>query len=177
MNVLALAFAVIAGLMLAEARLSRRHTLALVRDGAVVPPGDPYVLIAVSYPLAFIAMTAEGLWRAAGRGDRGWHLDVGAQALFASGLLLFVAAKALKYWAIRHLGPRWTFRVVRLPGAPLVATGPYRHIRHPNYVGVVAELVGTAMMMGARVLGPITIAVFGAALWARIRFEDRVLRP
>ena len=176
MNVLAVTFAVIVGLMLAEARLSRRHTLDLVRDGAVVPPGDPYVLIAVTYPLAFIAMTAEGLWRASERGDRGWHLDVKAQAVFAAGLLLFIAAKVLKYWAIRHLGPRWTFRVVRLPNAPLVATGPYRYLRHPNYVGVVAELVGTAMMMGARVLGPIVIVVFGGALWARIRFEDRVLR-
>jgi methyltransferase len=177
MNVLALAFAVIVGLMLAEARLSRAHTLALVRNGAVVPAGDPYVLIAVTYPLAFIAMTAEGLWRASARGDREWHLDVHAQAWFAAGLVLFIAAKALKYWAIRHLGPRWTFRVVRLPDAPLVASGPYQYVRHPNYIAVVAELAGTAMMMGARLLGPIAMAVFGAALWARIRFEDRVLRP
>ena len=176
MNVLLLAFSLIVGLMLAEARLSRRHTLDLIRDGADVPAGDPYVLIAVTYPLSFVAMTGEGMWRAFERGDRGWHLDVRAQALFAAGLLLFVAAKALKYWAIRHLGPRWTFRVVRLPGAPLVASGPYRYVRHPNYVGVVAELAGTAMMMGARVSGPIVMAVFGAALWARIRFENRVLR-
>jgi len=177
MNVLALAFAVILGLMLAEARLSRRHTRDLLRNGAVVPPGDPYVLIAVTYPLSFVAMTAEGIWRAVARGDRGWALEVHAQAFFAAGLLLFVAGKILKYWAIRHLGPRWTFRVVRLAGAPLVGTGPYRYTRHPNYVGVVAELAGTAMMMEARVVGPIAIAVFGAALWARIRFEDRVLRP
>ena len=176
MNVLALAFAFITGLMLAEARLSRRHTLDLQRRGAVVPPGDPYVLIAVTYPLAFIAMAAEGLWRAAARDDRGWHLDVQARAWFAAGLLLFAAAKMLKYWAIRHLGPRWTFRVVQIPGAPLVGTGPYRYLRHPNYVAVVAELAGTAMMMEARVAGPIAIGVFGAVLWARIRFEDRVLR-
>ncbi len=176
MNVLALAFSVIVGLMLAELQLSRRHTADLLRTGAVVPAGDPYVLIAVAYPLAFVAMTAEGLWRAIGRGDRGWHLDVRAQAWFAAGVLLFVAAKALKYWAIRHLGPRWTFRVVQVPGAALVATGPYRYIRHPNYVAVIAELTGTAMMMEARVLGPITMALFGAALWARIRFEDRLLR-
>lgn len=177
MNLLALTFALIAGLMLAEARLSRRHTRALLRDGAIVPPGDPYVLIAVTYPASFIAMTAEGMWRAFARGDRGWPLEVHAQAWFVAGLLLFVAAKSLKYWAIRHLGPRWTFRVVQPPGAALVASGPYRYVRHPNYVAVVAELAGTAMMMEARLLGPIAIAGFGAALWARIRFEDRVLRP
>ena len=63
-----------------------------------------------------------------------------------------------------------------LPGAPLVTSGPYQYVAHPNYIGVIGELAGTAMMMGARVSGPVMLALFGAVLWARIRFETRVLR-
>jgi len=66
--------------------------------------------------------------------------------------------------------------VLVLPGRPLVATGPYRYVDHPNYIAVVGELVGAAMMLGARVSGPIMLGVFGIALWARIRFESRILR-
>jgi methyltransferase len=62
-----------------------------------------------------------------------------------------------------------------LPGSSLVHDGPYRYVQHPNYIAVIGELVGTAMMMGALISGPLTIAAFAAALAARIRFETRVL--
>jgi methyltransferase len=66
--------------------------------------------------------------------------------------------------------------VLTVPGLPLITTGPYRYVAHPNYIGVVGELAGAAMMFGAMVTGPISMAVFGLALWARVRFETRVLR-
>ena len=56
-----------------------------------------------------------------------------------------MAAKALKWWAILTLGRFWTFRVIVVPGATLVAGGPYRWLRHPNYVGVIGELVGVGV--------------------------------
>ena len=63
--------------------------------------------------------------------------------VLAAGLaVFFVGTKALKWWAILTLGPSWTFRVIVVPGAPLIASGPYRFVRHPNYVGVVGELIG-----------------------------------
>ena len=62
--------------------------------------------------------------------------------MLVSGLVVFVVAKALKLWAIRSLGERWTFRVFVLPGSRLVTDGPYRWVRHPNYIAVVGELVG-----------------------------------
>ena len=156
MRFVAVTLGAVFGLMLAENRLSRANAQRLRAMGAVEPAGDVYRALAVLYPAAFFLMGVEGLWR-------------------ASGVLLFVASKALKYWAIRSLGERWSFRVLVLPGQPLVQTGPYRHVAHPNYIAVVGELVATAMMVGARVSGPIMTAVFGVALWARVRFEDRVL--
>jgi len=155
---------VIAGLMLAEARLSSRNEDALLKHGARVPAEPLYPLMAALYPLCFIGMSVEGVWR--GAGPSPW---------FASGVLLFAASKALKYWAIRALGERWTFRVFVLPGMPLVGSGPYRFVPHPNYIAVVGELVGTAMMMGAVVTGPLALASLGFVLWRRVRFEEQAL--
>ena len=69
------------------------------------------------------------------------------------GLALFGLAKALKVWAISSLGSRWTYRVLVLPGAPLVTAGPYRFIAHPNYLAVVGEIVSVALIVWAPITG------------------------
>jgi methyltransferase len=170
---------VILGLLLAETRLSARNEAELRRRGAIERKGDVYAAMAFAYPLAFIAMGLEGALRANVELRTSNVLGPGAFGLgpgvFLSGVLLFAASKALKYWAIGALGPRWTFRVLVLPGVPLVETGPYRYVAHPNYVAVVGELVGTAMMMKAQIAGPVALALFGALLVVRIRFETRML--
>ena len=168
--------AVIVGMLLAETRLSRRHEELLQQRGAVRPPGDVYAVMALAYPLGFVAMGIEGAVRAATTPPT---IDVStslAPGFFLSGALLFAASKALKYWAMGALGTRWTFRVYVLPGLPLVESGPYQYVSHPNYIAVVGELAGTAMMMGARMTGPVVLAGFGLILALRIRFETRVHR-
>ncbi len=171
-GLIAFAGAVMIGALLAETRLSRANERVLRARGAVTPPGDVYVPMAIVYPASFLAMTAEGLWRSSN--TSGPAAD--GPNWFVSGVLLFVASKVLKYWAIRSLGERWTFRVMVLSGFPLVRTGPYRYIDHPNYVAVAGELVGAAMMCGARVAGPLAVVIFGVLLWARVRFEAAALR-
>jgi methyltransferase len=161
----------IVGMMLAELRLSRANERRLRAAGAIRPPGDPYLALAVLYPAAFLLMSAEGLWRA----RAGSIAGAGAAPWFVAGAIIFAASKTLKYWAVRSLGSRWSFGVWVLPGSSLVRTGPYRYAAHPNYIAVVGELVGAAMMMRAHIFGPIAIAAFGLALAARIRFETRVL--
>jgi methyltransferase len=151
--------------MLVEARRAAANERALFARGGIEPAGDVYRAMQVVYPAAFLAMIAEG----AARGD------AAPSRVFAAGLMTFVAAKAVKWWAVSTLGPRWTFRVVVLPAAPRIATGPYRFVRHPNYVGVAGELIGVWLMTGAIVSGPIAIAVFGALLARRIAVEDRAL--
>lgn len=169
--------ATIIGLMLAENRLSRRNEAWLLSQGAQRPDGDVFRALAILYPAAFLVMGAEGAWRAGDAAGRAAQVAASpAPSWFLSGLLLFVAGKALKYWAIRSLGERWTFRVFVLPDVPLVTAGPYRYVTHPNYIAVVGELVGAAMMVGAQVMGPVMIGLFGLALWARIRFENTVLQ-
>src|SRR5687768_12973895 len=117
--------AIVFVVMLIEAALSARHERALRALGALEPAGDVYRLMQIAYPAAFLAMFAEGVWR-----------DVTVDRLAAAGVWVFVAAKALKYWAIATLGPRWTFRVLVPPGSRRTIRGPYRWISHPNYVAV-----------------------------------------
>jgi methyltransferase len=95
--------------------------------------------------------------------------------LLALGLGVFGVAKALKIWAISTLGIRWTFRVLILPGAPLITAGPYAFIRHPNYVAVAGEMAGIALLVCAPVTGTLAVLGFGALMRRRIAVEDRAL--
>jgi methyltransferase len=151
--------------MLYEATRSRRNEQALRAMGAREPAGDVYLLMQVLYPACFVAMILEA-----------WLRGTTADAVFSIGLVVFLSAKALKYWAIGTLGWRWTFRVLVPPRATHIVTGPYRFVRHPNYVAVAGELAGMAIMARAFVTGPIALALFGGLMLLRIRVEERALR-
>jgi methyltransferase len=151
--------------MLAEARRSWRNERALRALGAIEPPADVYRAMQIAYPACFLAIAGEALLR---NTPLGWS--------FAAGAVVFVGAKALKYWAIATLGDRWTFKVLVLPGRPLVTAGPYRLMRHPNYLGVAGELLGAALMAHAPSAGIVSIMVFVKLMQMRIRVEERALR-
>lgn len=150
--------------MLLEARRSRANEQIVRARGAREPENDVYRAMQVLYPACFAAMVLEAWWRGSG-----------LTPVVSAGAGVFFAAKALKYWAIAALGERWTFRVLVVPGAPLVASGPYRYLNHPNYVAVVGELLGMALMAQAPITGPLAIVVFGALIYARIQVEERAL--
>lgn len=150
--------------MLAEALVAARHERAQLARGGVEPTGDVYRLMRVAYPGAFAAMLVECWWRGGQAG-----------AGLGAGVAVFGLAKALKWWAIATLGPAWTFRVIVVPGDALVARGPYRFLRHPNYLAVCGELIGAALMTGAYVAGPLAAGLFGGLMLRRIRVEARAL--
>jgi methyltransferase len=150
--------------MLIEAARARSNEQRQRARGGVEAPGDVYAIMRLAYPASFAAMIVEGVWRG------------GPPALaLVSGVAVFLAAKAVKWWAILTLGPAWTFRVIVVPGASLVEGGPYRFVRHPNYIGVVGELVGAALFTGAWLTGPLMTAAFGVLILRRIRVEERAL--
>ena len=151
-------------LMIGEAWLSLRHERLLRSRGAVEPAGDAFPAMQVAYPAGFVLLAIEGTVR--GMPTAAW---------WGTGLAVLVAAKALKFWAVRALGERWSFRVLVLPGAPLVVGGPYRYLAHPNYVAVVGELLGMACLMGAAWTAPPVLGGFGWLLWRRIGIEHRAL--
>jgi methyltransferase len=148
-----------------EARRAARNERRQIARGGVEPAGDVYTMMRAAYPGAFVAMLVEGAVR---------HVQP-ALWLVALGAAVFAGGKVIKWSAIAALGEQWTFRVIVVPGDRLVTRGPYRWLRHPNYVGVMAVLVGTALMTRALVAGPLAVVLFGALVLRRITVENRAL--
>ncbi|MFE4695991.1 isoprenylcysteine carboxyl methyltransferase family protein [Streptomyces sp. NPDC056738] len=96
-------------------------------------------------------------------------------ALGWSMLAVLMGAQALRWWCIATLGFRWNTRVIVVPGLPLVARGPYRLLRHPNYVAVVAEGVALPLVHTAWVTAVLFTLVNAVVLTVRIRCENRAL--
>jgi methyltransferase len=151
-------------IMAGEAALSAHNESVLRARGAVEPTDDVYSVMRWAYPVCFAAMAIEG----ALSGPAGNNV-------LSSGLAVFGMAKALKMSVISALGVRWTFRLLILPGAPLIRTGPYRFVRHPNYIAVLGELAGFALIVWAPISGFVSFVGFGELIRRRIRVEERAL--
>ena len=97
-------------------------------------------------------------------------------ALAWSMLALAVASQALRWWFITTLGHRWNTRVIVVPGLAPVTGGPYRYLRHPNYVAVVVEGIALPLVHAAWVTAVVFTVLNAALLRVRIRVEDEALR-
>lgn len=145
--------------------LSRRHARALLARGAVESGARDYPWMVAVHSTLLVAAPAEALLL-----DRpflpwlGWPM-----------LALVAATMALRYWVVATLGERWTTRVLVLPGAPLVTRGPFRFLRHPNYLAVALEVVALPLVHTAW----LTALLWGTAnllvLRRRIAVEDAAL--
>ena len=142
-----------------ELWLSHSHTQALMARGAVE-------IAAAHYPLMVVVHTAwlMSLW------VFGHNQPVDGIALVA-----FLALQALRVWVMATLGARWTTRIIVLPNAPLVASGPYRYLRHPNYAVVAGEIAVLPLMLGLSWVAAIFTVLNAAVLFIRIRAENRAL--
>ncbi len=144
----------------AELFLARRNTHRLLEGGAQEAAAAHYPLI-----VALHAAWLLGLWLLA------WNQPV--QIVW---LLLFAVTQGLRVWVILTLGERWTTRIIVLPGAPLVASGPYRYLRHPKYAVVAAEIALLPLVFGL-VWYALAFSVLNALmLWIRIMAEDAALK-
>jgi len=90
-------------------------------------------------------------------------------------LSLYLLLQAVRVWAIASLGPFWTTRIVTLPSAPLVRRGPYRFLKHPNYLVVALELAVLPLAFGAWQVALVFSALNAAVLAYRIKVEDAAL--
>ena len=151
---------------LAELRVAARHLRwALGRGG--VEHGAGHYPVMVALHTAFLAACLAEVLLA----DRPF-----LPALAWPALALLVAAHALRWWCITSLGRRWTTRIVVLPGEALVTSGPYRWLRHPNYVAVAAEIVALPLVHTAWVTA-LVFSVLNAVLLLAVRIpaEERAL--
>jgi methyltransferase len=144
---------------LAELMLSQRNTRRLLARGAhEVAPGH--------YPFL---VTLHAAWLAVL-----WFLGPGPPIEIVP-LILFVLLQLGRVWVIATLGERWTTRIIVLSGAPLVTSGPYRWVNHPNYLIVIGEIAVLPLAFGLPMVAIIFSALNGLLLWVRIRCENQAL--
>jgi methyltransferase len=144
----------------AEELYSARNTRALLAEGATEQGASYYPVVAVTH-LAWIASI---------------FCLIPPEAGISKGLAaLYVALQAIRYWVISNLGRYWTHRIITLPGAPIVRTGPHGLIRHPNYAVTIAETFLLPTVFGAWALGLIMMSVWTAVLAYKIELEDQAL--
>jgi len=149
---------------LAELVLSARHARRLRARGGFESGRGHFALFVVLHTLFPLAVLAEVGFLGA-RPFRGWPVW----------LALFVLAQALRIWSIHSLGERWNARIWVVPGEPPIVHGPYRWMRHPNYLAVTLELPAAAMMFGAWRTALAASALNAIALAIRIPAEERAL--
>ncbi|MFO7652587.1 MAG: isoprenylcysteine carboxylmethyltransferase family protein [Candidatus Krumholzibacteriia bacterium] len=88
-----------------------------------------------------------------------------------------LGAQALRWWAVATLGPAWSVRIM-VPARPRpVTAGPYRYLRHPNYLAVIVEIAAVPLVHGAWITAATASLVNAALLRVRIRTEERALGP
>jgi methyltransferase len=146
---------------LSELMIARRNTAELLKSGAVESGAAHYPVMVALHTTWLL-----GLWYLA------WDQPVNWLLLAFYGALQFG-----RLWVLATLGSRWTTRIITIPGETLVARGPYKFLRHPNYAVVALEIPLLPLVFGldryAILFGVLNIAMLA---W-RISIEERALRP
>ena len=104
-----------------------------------------------------------------------WRRPDAPLLLAATMFALVLASQALRWWCIATLGRQWNTRVIVVPGLPLVRSGPYRRLRHPNYVAVVVEGFALPLVHAAWWTAVVFTVANAVLLMVRIRVEERAL--
>ena len=147
---------------LAELVLAKRNTARLLAKGGTEAGAGHYPLIVLLHAAWLLVL---------------WLLVPGDSPIGMPFLIAAVLLQGLRYWVIATLGPYWTTRIITLPDAPLIASGLYRFLKHPNYVVVVLEIALIPLIFGAWEIAAVFSVLNAIALAIRIRAEDEALRP
>lgn len=138
------------------------NTRRLLAQGAREAGRDYYPVVAVTH-LAWIASI--------------YFLVPSGAAIFWPAAVAFLALQVARYWIIGSLGPCWTHRIIVNTGGEVVRRGPYRYVRHPNYIVTIAETLILPAAFGAFALGVIMAAVWAAVVLYKQRLEEATLAP
>jgi len=144
---------------LGELALAQANTKRLMARGAIEVGAAHYSLIVALHAAWLLALWIYGR----------------EQPVSLPLLTVFVVLQALRVWVLATLGTRWTTRIIVLPGEPLITTGPYRLIAHPNYVIVIGEIAVLPLALHLPLPALVFSVLNAAVLIIRIRIETRAL--
>lgn len=147
---------------LVELVIANRNTAKLLAAGAVEHGRRHYPLFILLHGGWIIALT----------------ISVAPDTPFNTYLfVVFIFLQLGRVWVVATLGRFWTTRIISLPDAPLVRSGPFRFVRHPNYLVVVSEIAIVPLIGGMWEIALIFSVLNFALLWWRIRIEEQAIAP
>ena len=149
----------------AELRVSRRNAEWAFARGAV-EVGDGAYRVMTAFHAVFLSACVVEPWL---------FRRAVSPVLSAVCVVVLLGAQALRWWAITTLGPRWNTRVIVLPDAEPVTGGPYRWLRHPNYIAVIAEMIALPLVGGAWMTAVLASLGNALILRQRIGVEEQAL--
>ena len=149
---------------LALASRNARRALAM---GAVEHGRGHYPVMAAFHALFLVSAAAEAIvLRRPFPGTLGWIALGGT-----------LGAQALRYWSVVSLGSRWNTRIIVFPESPPISRGPYRFMRHPNYLAVIVEIACVPLIRGCWLTAVVFSIGNAMLLWVRIRAEEAAMGP
>jgi len=150
---------------LVEMLLSRRNARLAFAAGGVETGRGHYAVMVPVHALFPLACAVEVLAL-----HRGFSRVVGFAALAVA-----LAAQVMRWWVVATLGRQWNTRIIVVPGANPVTAGPYRYLRHPNYLAVMLEAASVPLIHGAWLSAIVFAAANAGLLSVRIPAEERAL--
>jgi methyltransferase len=149
---------------LAELVYSHRNAQRLRAQGAIEAGRAHYPFIVALHVAFYICLVLERIVLVSSW-PSGWPFW----------LALFLQAQFVRAWVLKTLGPRWTTRILVVPGAERIRTGPYRYLRHPNYLAIVLEFLSIPMLAGAFRTAVVFSLLNLLVLRVRIRAEEAAM--
>ena len=140
-----------------ELQIAKRNTEALLLRGAVEHGRKHYWMLVSLHTAFLVALALEAILTRVDFHPIAWGY-----------LALFILAQLGRVWVLKTLGPRWSTRILVLPGEPLVRSGPFQFLSHPNYWVVAVELFTFPMAFGL-VRTALTFTVLNAAVLLGVR--------
>jgi methyltransferase len=149
---------------LTEVKIAKKNEELLLSKGAVEAGSAHYKWMVSMHVSFFISLFVEVLF-----------LGALSPEWWAFPFILFLIAQIVRFWAISSLGVYWNTKIILLPGAQVVAKGPYRFIRHPNYLVVSLELLVIPLIFGAYATAVLFTILNIFMLRVRIPAEEKAL--
>ena len=151
--------------MLVEVGISAKNSAQLAKQGAIEIGPKLLPVMAAFYGLMYAGSFLEYS-----------YFPKTLSVVWATSFLsVYILAKVLKFWAVWALGASWTMKVLIIPGSRVAIGGPYRWIKHPNYVAVMMELAATPLLGKSYVTFAVAFTGFLVVLYYRIRLEEEAL--
>lgn len=150
-------------LRLGELLLACRNEKWLLRHGAVEYGKKHYPYIVMLHALFFISLIVEYIFTS----PKYYSIPL---------LVLYFLLLAFKAWVIFSLGKFWNTKIFHISGYPLVKGGPYKFMKHPNYVVVIAEVALIPLIFHLYITAAVFTLLNAVMLYVRIREENKVLK-